>query len=859
MKANLLHLFIFLILPFFANSQLQDLYPTRSPGFYCSCSGDGQQPYPAPYRKLSHFIKNPSTNERIIIGNSCLYIEDSGKSKVAADGGTSYFEIIYYCNGGFDPFTNLDDPNFHINEFYDENGNLLGEDFEQYGKFTVEHREAMRLVLKYEHPKIPPTSKTLVINPWFGFISFEITIYHPPVVMIHGLWADRSSFDAMEANLLGTGLYEPWQLYKADYQSTNARSFSTNQSVPTRAIDQLLGQCWEEFMAVNKANVVSHSMGGLLTRKFVQGPFYTQHKSVNKIFTSNTPHQGSQMANWLLDNTSYGGSAAATVLNAVGYSTLGGAVNDLRVGSSEIVSIQNGAPQDPVKVHAINTVQSHTLPTPTYSWLVAMPLEYMLYQIAALCGSNYITDIFDSPDSDLVVALDSQAGGLTGLNTELYNDQVHVGSVGNTQVMSAVSSNLLVPNSDPAFANQFNSQILNYSIGSNCVFNSHIPREAKVGAVSLNITAPTAGQNVVAGTDLTITFNSTDIDSVVAFLPQTHQKFNIQKVKFSNNTFTLSTDIALLGPVKLVLAGYSATNELLTVNSVTYNQTTNATLNSIYTYPSSVYLHQNDSLAVNILGKYSDNVDRDITNDPNLTFSFLRNNATKLGKNIILNNTENDTLTVTYGGPAARVAANPVQINIYTLDPTATPLPVRLLSFTGKNTEKGNLLEWKTADETNFSHFEIERSPLTPDRGIAIQKFEKIGKKDSNESKNYEFLDANTPSGSGAGFYRLKLIDLDGKYSYSKIISIINTDQTPPSGGWGAVFPNPVTNQIKIANQNNASLTINLLDAFGKQIIKPILSDNREVIIPVNDLSNGVYFLQIKEAEKIKIHKLIKQ
>jgi hypothetical protein len=115
-------------------------------------------------------------------------------------------------------------------------------------------------------------------------------------------------------------------------------------------------------------------------------------------------------------------------------------------------------------------------------------------------------------------------------------------------------------------------------------------------------------------------------------------------------------------------------------------------------------------------------------------------------------------------------------------------------------------------------------------------------------------LTQTPPLGGGAGFYRLKLVDLDGKYSYSKIIFIENVEKTEFK-----VFPNPVTNQIKIANQNNASLTINLLDAFGKQILKPILSDNREVIIPVNDLSNGVYFLQIKEAEKIKIHKLIKQ
>lgn len=858
MKANLRHLFFLFLLPVGLCGQiatLQDLYPTRSPGFYCSCSGDGQQPYPNRYRKLSHFVKDPATNQRIIIGNSCLYIEDSGLTKVAADGGVSYYEIIYYCGGDGDPFSNLDDPNFHLTDFYDENGNLLPNDDAAHGVFSVEHREAQRLVLKYDHPKIPPTGKTKLIYPWFGFINFEIAIHHPPVAMIHGLWADRSSFDAMESNLLGTGNYDPWQLYKADYQGTNASSFFTNQTVPQIAIDQLLGQCWDEFLAVNKANVVCHSMGGLLTRKFVQGPFYTQHKSVNKIITCNTPHQGSQMANWLLDNTSYGGSAAATLLNGIGYYTNFGAVNDLKVGSGAIISIQNGTPQDPVKVHSISTIYTHNLPAPNYSFLFAMPLEYMFYQIAAFCGSNYITDIFDSTDSDLVVALESQAGGLTGLNTELYNDQVHVGSVANNQVMTAVNSNLMVPTTDPAFADQFNTQVLSYSIGSSCIQSTpNRPREAKLASVSLNITAPTSGQNVVSGTNLTVTFNSTDIDSVVAFLPHTHQKFAIQKVKFSNNTFTLPTDIALLGPVKLVLAGYSATNELLTVSSVTYNQTTNATLNSIYTYPSSVYLHQNDSLVVNIFGKYSDNVDREITKDPNLVFSFLRGNATKIGNNIVLNNTQNDTLTITYGGPSARVAASPIQLNIYTLDVTATPLPVSLLSFTGKNTEKGNFLEWKTSNQINFSHFEIERSPLAHGGGIVSEKFEKIGQRTGNASENYEFLDLSSPIGGGGAFYRLRLVDLDGKFSYSKIIFIKSPEKYDFE-----VFPNPVTNQISISNQNKSSLTINLFDSFGKQIIKPILSENREVTIPVNDLANGIYFLQIKDGTNLKTKKIIKQ
>jgi hypothetical protein len=268
---------------------------------------------------------------------------------------------------------------------------------------------------------------------------------------------------------------------------------------------------------------------------------------------------------------------------------------------------------------------------------------------------------------------------------------------------------------------------------------------------------------------------------------------------------------------------------------------------------------------VDIFGKYSDNIVRNISKDPNLQFSFLHNNAKKVGKNIVLNIAENDTLSISYGNSGARIATSPITLMINSLDQAQAPLPINLISFTGKATENGNLLEWKTSNESNFSHFEVEKSPLTPGGGTSFQKFEKIGKKDSNESKNYEFLDPNDPAGGwGAVFYRLRIVDLDGKFSYSKIIYIENDAQTPPSGGWGAVYPNPFSNQISIDNFGNKELKISLLDITGREIIKPVFSNSRKVELNTEEIGTGIYFLltepcgQIKVGDKVKIHKMIK-
>jgi pimeloyl-ACP methyl ester carboxylesterase len=849
MKARLFSLTLLLIFTFELLSQ------SRNPSFYCSCSGNGQSPFPAPYTKYRHY-QFDGNGQEIIIAQFCNYIEFPPHYKVAADGGSSIIEIRLQCSTPYDPFSFLDDPNYDLNEF------ALG-DFDTNGELEILQRYPTVLFLRYKHPTIPPAGvKSFSVHPNLGLFGAEIEIFHAPVVMIHGLWADPSSFTDMETFLLASNLYEPWQLYKADYSSSHAASFATNADVAKKAIDQVLGQYWDSFVATSKANVVCHSMGGLLTRMFTKQSNYPSYKSVNKLITCNTPHQGSQMANWLLDTSSAGGLAAAALLNLVGYSCFGGAVENLRTNSTALGLIQSAPPKGPIRVHAINTIRSHSIGSPSTSSFIGNPLESTLYQIASTCGNNYVTDIFDSDESDLVVALESQVGGLGGIQTSVFSDQMHVGSTANGAVMASVLAKLNLPNNDASFADKFEFQFLNYGVGSNCIFDvkSQKKSEAKVSASSISIISPVTNQNITAGNNVSVSFTSSEVDSVYAYLAHTQQNFAIKKAKFSENTFTLPTDITLLGPVKLVLVGFSPTKELVASATVTINQTTDATLNSIYVYPPSIYLHTTDSLAISIFGKYSDNIDRNITNDNSITFGFKQGNATKLRANIILNQTENDTLLVNISTPinfrkAANALLTDLPVFINALDVINAPLPLNLISFTGKNTEKGNHLEWKTANETNFSHFEIERSsPLAPSGRISSQKFEKIGKKDSNNSEIYEYLDNSQLSNHNSSlYYRLRMVDLDGKFTYSKIIYLENKSQQEIGA-----FPNPFSNQISIDNSENKELKISLIDMTGREIIKPVNSNSQKVDLNTEKIGTGIYFLQIKDFKTTKILKFIK-
>jgi len=176
------------------------------------------------------------------------------------------------------------------------------------------------------------------------------------------------------------------------------------------------------------------------------------------------------------------------------------------------------------------------------------------------------------------------------------------------------------------------------------------------------------------------------------------------------------------------------------------------------------------------------------------------------------------------------------------------PLPVTLSSFEGFASENGNKLSWTTSSEINNKGFEIERS----ENG---ESFEKIGfvagRGNSQKRIQYSFFD-NQISGAKT-FYRLKQIDIDGKSSYSQIITVgSNMIEVK-------INPNPFTNNITVISGNQSKmLQAELIDITGKVKI----SINGEVYgnieIDTQHLSKGVYFIRVKDGETIQTKRIIK-
>jgi hypothetical protein len=97
----------------------------------------------------------------------------------------------------------------------------------------------------------------------------------------------------------------------------------------------------------------------------------------------------------------------------------------------------------------------------------------------------------------------------------------------------------------------------------------------------------------------------------------------------------------------------------------------------------------------------------------------------------------------------------------------SAPLPISLIAFEGKRFEQSVILNWKSTNETNFSHFEVEKSINATEFGVIGKVF------DSSELKGfYNFTDLNPKVGS-VNYYRLRMVDIDGKTTLSKTISVL--------------------------------------------------------------------------------------
>lgn len=137
-------------------------------------------------------------------------------------------------------------------------------------------------------------------------------------------------------------------------------------------------------------------------------------------------------------------------------------------------------------------------------------------------------------------------------------------------------------------------------------------------------------------------------------------------------------------------------------------------------------------------------------------------------------------------------------------------LPVRLISFEGKVNAAGLAeLHWKTAEEANNLGFEIQKSP----DGKSWELLGWVdGAVDSKTEKSYQYVDHEFVTTS---YYRLRQVDIDDSYSYSKIICIIPEKESLDRF---YVYPNPSRDSKVKVQMPERTQRLLLFDQLGRKL-----------------------------------------
>ncbi len=186
----------------------------------------------------------------------------------------------------------------------------------------------------------------------------------------------------------------------------------------------------------------------------------------------------------------------------------------------------------------------------------------------------------------------------------------------------------------------------------------------------------------------------------------------------------------------------------------------------------------------------------------------------------------------------------------YTLPTVCTPIPVRWVSFTGREQHKKVALNWVTANEVNNQFFVIEKSESL--NGV-FTEIARLNSKSENGG-TYDVVD-NDPA--AVNYYRLKQVDKDGRFQYSETVLVRLQGKLK-----FAAYPNPARTRLTVEYDNlYRGGSITLLNADGKQVLLQKAGGLNRTALDVSSLSAGIYVVEVtavsgeKQQQKIVIER----
>jgi hypothetical protein len=177
-------------------------------------------------------------------------------------------------------------------------------------------------------------------------------------------------------------------------------------------------------------------------------------------------------------------------------------------------------------------------------------------------------------------------------------------------------------------------------------------------------------------------------------------------------------------------------------------------------------------------------------------------------------------------------------------------LPINLLSFNVIDNAGFASLSWQTCNESNVKTFEVQKS-------ADARSFLAIGNVAARNGAcgtTYSYRDAKELAGTA--FYRLRVVDNDGKQFYSAIVSVSGKIPTKVS-----VFPNPVVNNLVLSHPKATDdAVIKIVSMNGSLVASyKVQKDAVQTSVDVSKLAKGNYIVIFHNAQQSQKIKILKQ
>lgn len=181
---------------------------------------------------------------------------------------------------------------------------------------------------------------------------------------------------------------------------------------------------------------------------------------------------------------------------------------------------------------------------------------------------------------------------------------------------------------------------------------------------------------------------------------------------------------------------------------------------------------------------------------------------------------------------------------------TSVVLPLELLDFKAVEEDKSVVLNWKTTHERNVAHFDVEKNTDATTAKNWLVVAHKQAQNAQNTEGSYFSTDVDAFNQSNTLLYRLKMVNTDGSFNYSKAITV----QRAGNFKRLKLYPNPVRNvlQLIIESDKSAPQTVRIVDIVGKvwqQTTVNLSKGVNQQTFDVQALPSGVYCLQTTDGK----------